>query len=179
MKLLVLVGSTHVGGFNDRLAQVAVRDLPSDVEVTRFDLSTLPFYDQVADDEGALGPEVAAYRAAVAEADAIIFTTPAYNGTLAAVGKNAIDIASRPRESAPIKDKPVLVAAAVYTPGADDRVLEHAHRAFTIAGARPMERTFGLSQHFQAFDETGLVDKDRERELHALVAELLAPVTTA
>ena len=26
-KLLVLVGSTHVGGFNDRLADLAVREL--------------------------------------------------------------------------------------------------------------------------------------------------------
>ena len=177
MNLLVLVGSTHVGGFNDRLAQLAVRDLPSDVEVTRFDLSTLPFYDEVADTEGRLGPQVDAYRDAVAQADAILFTSPAYNATMPAVAKNAIDVASRPRGAAPIVDKPVLIATATYSPGADDRVLEHAKVAFTIAGAKPMEQGFGISKHFEAFDESGLVDKDRERELHALVADLLAPVT--
>lgn len=177
--LLVLVGSTHVGGFNDRLAQIAVRALPDDVEVTRFDLSTLPFYDEVADSEGRLGEAVETYRNAVSAADAILFTSPAYNGTLSAVAKNAIDVASRPRGSAALTDKPVLVATAVYTEGADERVIEHARRALTIAGGKPMERAFAVTEHFASFDESGLVDKDREAELQSLVAELLAPVTVA
>lgn len=176
MELLVLVGSTHAGGFNERLAQLAVRDLPAGVEVTRFDLATLPFYDEVADAEGRLGEAVDAFRAAVADSDAILFTSPAYNGTLSAVGKNAIDVASRPRGNAPIAGKPVLLATAVYTPGADERVLEQARLAFTIAGAKPLEQGFGVTEHFAAFDEDGLVDKERERELHALVADLLSPV---
>jgi NAD(P)H-dependent FMN reductase len=176
-KLLVLVGSTHVGGFNDRLADLAVRDLPTDVEVSRFDLATLPFYDEVADGEGRLGEAVDAFRAAVADADAILFTSPAYNGTLTGVAKNAIDVASRPRGAAPIVDKPVLVTSAVYSPGADERVVEHARIALSIAGARPLEQTFTVTKHVEAFDETGLVDKARERELQSLVADLLAPVT--
>ena len=176
MKLLVLVGSTHRGGFNDRLAQIAVRDLPSHVEVRDFDLATLPFYDEVADAAGTLGEAVDAFRAEVAAADAILFTSPAYNGTLTAVAKNAIDVASRPRGAAPIADKPVLLTTAVYTPGADERVLDHARLAFTIAGAKTLEQSFSVNKHVEAMDESGLVDKDRERELHALVADLLAPV---
>jgi NAD(P)H-dependent FMN reductase len=85
-------------------------------------------------------------------------------------------VASRPRGAAPIVGKPVLVAAAVYSPGADERVLEHATTALRIAGAKPLERTFGITKHVEAFDEAGLVDKDRERELQALVADLLSPV---
>ena len=83
-------------------------------------------------------------------------------------------MASRPRGAAAIEDKPVLVATAVYSPGADARVLEHASRAITIAGGKPLGEGFGVSHHFDAFDETGLVDKDRERELHDLVAKLVA-----
>jgi NAD(P)H-dependent FMN reductase len=95
-------------------------------------------------------------RDAVAKADAILFTSPAYNGTMPAVAKNAIDVASRPRGAAPIVDKPVLIATATYSPGADERVLEHARVALTIAGAKPMEQGFGVSKHFEAFDESGL-----------------------
>jgi Predicted flavoprotein len=177
VKLLVLVGSTHAGGYNDRLAELAVRELPAEVEVSRFDLSTLPFYDEVADAEGRLGASVDAFRAAVADADAILFTSPAYNGTLSAVAKNAIDVASRPRGNAPIVDKPVLIATAVYTKGADERVIDHARLALTIAGAKPLERAFSVTEHFAAFDESGLADKDRERELQGLVADLLSPAT--
>lgn len=90
---------------------------------------------------------------------------------------NAIDVASRPRGAAPIVDKPVLVTSAVYSPGADERVVEHARIALSIAGARPLGQTFIVTKHFEAFDETGLVDKARERELQSLVADLLAPVT--
>ena len=55
-------------------------------------------------------------------------------------------------------------------------MLEHARTALIIAGAKPLERTFGITKHVEAFDEAGLVDKDRERELQALVADLLSPV---
>lgn len=176
MKLLVLVGSTHVGGFNDRLAQLAVRDLPSEVVVSRFDLVSLPYYDEVADAAGNSGPQAAAFRAALADTDAILFTSPAYNGSLTAVGKNAIDVASRPRDAPPIGGKPILIAAAVYAPGMEQDILEQARRSLTHAGGRPLERGFGISNLYEAFDETGLVDKAREQELHALVGDLLSPV---
>ena len=55
-------------------------------------------------------------------------------------------------------------------------MLEPARTALIIAGAKPLERTFGITKHVEAFDEAGLVDKDRERELQALVADLLSPV---
>ena len=47
----------------------------------------------------------------------------------------------------------------------------------TIAGAKPLERAFSVTEHFAAFDESGLADKDRERELQGLVADLLSPAT--
>lgn len=179
MKLLVLLGSNRPESYNARLVDLAVRDLPARVEVRRFDLATLPFYDEQADAEGRMGPVVEAFRAEVAAADAIVFASPAYNGTLSAMAKNAIDVASRPRGMAPLTDKPVLLLSAVYTPGAEARVLDHARLAFTIAGARPLGRDFGVNQHFQAFDATGLVDKERERELRGLVSQLLVPAAAA
>lgn len=165
----------ELGGSHRTLPEVA-QHIAGVSQGQRAELAAADPSVELADGEGRLGDTVAAYRAAVAGADAILLTTPAYNGTMGAVAKNAIDVASRPRGAAPIVGKPVLVAAAVYSPGADERVLEHATTALRIAGAKPLERTFGVTKHVEAFDEAGLVDKDRERELQTLVADLLSPV---
>ena len=52
---------------------------PADVRIALFDLSDVPFYNQ--DLEGdALTESVQALRAAVVEADGLIFAAPEYNG---------------------------------------------------------------------------------------------------
>ena len=91
MKLLVLVGSTHAGGYNDRLAEIAVRELPAEVEVSRFDLSTLPFYDEVADaeiglDEQSIAVVEAGERLAGFFSTAAILKVAAWTAALAASG---------------------------------------------------------------------------------------------
>lgn len=176
MNLLVLVGSNRAGSFTRRLADLAVANVPADVTVSEFDLDTLPFYSEDRDAAGELGQSVADFRAAVAAADAIVVASPAYNGAMSAQLKNAIDTASRPRGEASIAGKPVAVLAAVYTPGADQRVIDQLNLSLKIAGAHPLEQAFGVTEHFQAFDESGLVDKEHERELHELIASLFSPV---
>ena len=98
---------------------------------------------------------VAAYRAAVAGADAILLTTPAYNG-----------IDGRGRQERHRRGLPPPWCRADrrqagpggrcgLLPGADERVLEHATTALRIAGAKPLERTFGITKHVEAFGEGG------------------------
>lgn len=177
MNVLVLHGSNRPGSWSARLADVAVAALPKGTTVTTFDLATLPFYDEAADAEGRLGANAEAFRTTVTAADAIILSSPAYNGSMTALAKNAIDTASRPREGAPLRGKPVLLLSAVYSPGAEARVLDHMTVATTIAGGAPVGSGFGISHHFEAFDETGLVDKEQEAALRDLVAQLMAPIS--
>lgn len=179
MHLLVLVGSNRADSYNARLADIATREVPAGTEVSTFDLSRLPFYSEDLDADDALGQDVADFRAAVAAADAILLASPAYNGTLSALAKNAIDVASRPREAASIAGKPVLVITATFGAPAAEHVVAHAHLALTIAGAKPLERSFAVNPHFSSFEESGLVDKDAERELQAAVADLLQPAAVS
>jgi len=176
VKLLVLVGSNRADSFNSRLADLAVAELHQDVEVSRFDINTLPFYSEHFDSDGELPEVVAAYRAEVAEADAILLATPVYNGGMSSQSKNAIDTASRPRENAPIHGKPVAVISAVYNPAAGPRLLADAAFSLTIAGARPLDGGVVVAPHFESFDEDGsLKDEAVAIELADFVRALAAP----
>jgi NAD(P)H-dependent FMN reductase len=176
VKLLVLVGSNRADSFNSHLADLAVAELPQDVEVSRFDVNTLPFYSEHFDADGEVPAPVAAFRAEVAEADAILIASPSYNGTMSAQVKNAIDTASRPREHAPIHGKPVAVVTAAYHRGAGESVIGAIHAATTIAGATPIVGGTIVAPHFEAFDEDGsLKDEAVAIELAEFMRALAVP----
>ncbi len=171
MNVLVLVGSPRSASFNARLAAAATAALPDGVRVSSFDLGTLPLYHPDRDAVGDLGETVASFRAAVAAADALVVASPAYNGGMSAAIKNAIDIASRPRGTAPVLDKPVILLTAMAIPHTGANVLEQLAMVLRIAGARPVGA--GLAASIVTdFTETGVGDTVRER-LDVLMAELL------
>ena len=68
----------------------------------------MPPYDQDDDVEPA-PPAVAALRAAVASADAVLIATPEYNHSIPGALKNALDWASRPFATNAFRNKPVAV----------------------------------------------------------------------
>lgn len=155
MKLLVLVGSLRADSFNAQLADVALENLPlgSDVDIVRFDrLGELPFYNESLDAEHGLGALVDEFRALVADADAILIATPEHNGGPTSVIKNAVDIASRPRENAPIAGKSVAVIGASASPYAAARAREALVLNLQVAGAKPLEHTVGIGSMYTEAD---------------------------
>jgi chromate reductase len=65
------------------------------------------------DDDAGDGPSgVARFRRAIAGADALLFATPEYNSSVPGVLKNAVDWASRPPATSPLRNKPVAVIGA-------------------------------------------------------------------
>lgn len=172
MNVLVLIGSTRNGSFNARLAAAAVEALPADAQVSRFDVTRLPFYDADTDAAGELGPDVAEFRAAVAAADAVLIATPAYNGSMSGAVKNAIDVASRPREDAPIAGTPVGVLSTSLNPRAAQGVVDQVVLSLTIAGAAPLQHNVAVGIN-EAFDGDAPVDTAVHERLTALVGELV------
>jgi chromate reductase, NAD(P)H dehydrogenase (quinone) len=74
-------------------------------------LKAIPPYD--GDDDVGSGPAaVASLRQAIADADALLFATPEYNSSIPGVLKNALDWASRPLATSPLRGKPVAVIGA-------------------------------------------------------------------
>src|SRR5581483_5052719 len=112
MRILGISGSLRVGSHNTRLLHAAAGLLPDGVELELFEgLRDVPPYDEDADVEPAPAA-VARLRAAIADADALLISTPEYNSSVPGQLKNALDWASRPRAAAALRDKPVAVVGA-------------------------------------------------------------------
>lgn len=108
-RLLGLSGALRKGSTNTKLLHEAAR-LFGEADLTLADLN-LPLYN--GDDEDARGiPEkVQVLADQIAEADAILISTPEYNGAPSGVLKNALDWVSRVKGN-PWKAKPVAIMSA-------------------------------------------------------------------
>ena len=121
--LVAFSGSTRSASFHTRILHAMAALAPADVRIALFDLSDVPFYNQ--DLEGDSLPEsVQALRAAVVEADGLIFAAPEYNGSYSALTKNTIDWLSRPMGQGVLREKKVAVVSVTPGPGAGKRVSE-------------------------------------------------------
>lgn len=90
-RVLVISGSTRSGSTNTAFCRTAEAYAPPGVEVTMFaELAWLPHFNP-DDDHPPLPAEVAALRESIAHADAVLFCTPEYAGTLPGLMKNLLD----------------------------------------------------------------------------------------
>ncbi len=101
MNVTAFSGSLRSGSYNKKLIQQAVKfaeEMGATVTVVDLKDYPMPFYD--ADLEASQGmPKMAKkFRDLLLASDAIIISTPEYNGSISAVLKNAIDWASRSPE---------------------------------------------------------------------------------
>jgi NAD(P)H-dependent FMN reductase len=91
LRLLLISGSTRRGSTNGAALHIAQRLLGEHADVALFeDLGSLPAFNP-DDDLDAPPRVVAALRVAIAQADAVIFCTPEYAGTLPGSFKNLLD----------------------------------------------------------------------------------------
>ena len=82
MKVLAVSGSLRAGSHNTQLLRAAVEAAPAGVEVVLWDgVRDLPLYDQDLDGPDAPEP-VRRLREDWGAADAILFSTPEYNGSM-------------------------------------------------------------------------------------------------
>lgn len=138
-KVLVLLGSLRAGSLNRQLAEVAVENPPSGVEVSLYEgLGDVPLYNEDIDTADAPAAAVA-LRAAGGNADAVLVVTPEHNGTIPAALKNAIDWLSRPYGSGALKGKPVAVIGSSLSSYGGKWAHDDARKSFGIAGAAVVE----------------------------------------
>jgi chromate reductase len=111
-RILGISGSLRRDSHNTNLLRAAAQASCPDVELELYDgLKEVPPFDE--DDEIHARPvSVARLNAAIANADAVLFATPAYNASIPGHLKNAIDWISRPVATNSLRNKPVLVVGA-------------------------------------------------------------------
>ena len=176
--ILVLVGSLRAGSTNRQLADAAIESAAGSAEFTVFDgLADLPFYNEDIDIEGSVPAAAAAFRAAVAAADALLVLTPEHNGTIPAVLKNAIDWSSRPFGAGSITAKPVAVIGSAYGQFGGIWAQDEARKAFGIAGANVLDDVkLSIPGSVVRFAETHPRD---DAEVVAQLTAVVAAVTSA
>ena len=127
MQILILSGSFHSNSKSLRIASF-VRDHLSEHQCEIPSLDLLPFYSE---DLNIDKPKfVLEYLSSVEKCHGIVCITPEYNHSIPAVLKNAIDWASRPAFSSPLKGKPVTIISQAEGPVGGARVQAHLKLVF-------------------------------------------------
>lgn len=176
MKLLGIAGSLRADSYNAKLLRAAAETLPPEVELVVFErLRDIPPYDE--DAEGDRPAAVVALDEAITDADAVLFATPEYNGSVPGLLKNALDWVSRPFDTNALRNKPVAVIGA--STGMFGAVWAQAElrKVLGLIGARALDRDTPVGLASMAFDAAGELAGDENREaVAATVRDLLEMV---
>lgn len=173
MRILALSGSLRRDSHNARLLRGLAALLGEEVELEQFQrLAEIPPYSE--DDEHDTPLAVAALKAAIAAADAVVVATPEYNGSIPGALKNALDWVSRPIAQTPLRGKPVLVLGA--STGLFGAVWAQAElrKVLSTIGARVIDRELPIARAHEALGADGLpIDGDARETLTSLLTELV------
>jgi len=179
VRVLGISGSLRAGSHNARLLRAAAELAPAGVELRVWDgLAAVPPYDEDRDGVEPAPLAVAALRRALTDADAVLFATPEYNGSVPGQLKNALDWASRPFATNPLRGKPVAVVGA--STGLFGAVWAQAElrKVLTTIGAKVVDAELPIPLADDAFAADGrLVADEHARALRELVARLHASAT--
>ncbi|MGH3027179.1 MAG: NADPH-dependent FMN reductase [Gaiellaceae bacterium] len=174
MTILGISGSLRRDSHNTRALRAAADWLGEGVALEVWEgLKAIPPYDEDDDVELAPAP-VAALRAAIAGADAVLFATPEYNSSIPGQLKNALDWASRPFPENAFQGKPVAVVGA--STGMFGAVWSQAELRKVLAaiGARVLECEVACRNAAAGFDEHGrLIDGEAQAQLGEAVERLV------
>jgi chromate reductase len=170
-KLLGISGALRRGSTNTRLLREAAR-LFGPCDWGEADLN-LPLYDGDLEAQGGVPAAVQTLADQIAQADAVIISTPEYNKGPSGALKNALDWVSR-TEGAPWKGKPVAVMSAAAGRAGGERA-QSILRLFLL----PFQPVilpgpeFHLADSSNQFDESGRLISDRyEASLAQLMQDL-------
>jgi chromate reductase, NAD(P)H dehydrogenase (quinone) len=173
MRILGISGSLRRDSHNTRLLRAAAEMLPPGAELQLFEeLGAVPPYNEDADVVPA--PDgVERLRGAIANADALLISTPEYNASVPGVLKNAIDWASRPYPDNVLRGKPVAVIGA--STGLFGAIWAQAElrKSLRHTGAHVLDDELPVGTADQAFTPSGeLVDPELNRRLADLIEQL-------
>ncbi|MCP2252076.1 NAD(P)H-dependent FMN reductase [Prauserella aidingensis] len=180
VEILTLVGSLRAGSHNRQLAEAAAKLAPADVTVTVADgLGDLPFYNEDIDTDATLPPAAARLRAAAERANAFLYVSPEYNGTIPAVLKNAIDWLSRPWQAGAMIGKPVAVIGTALGQYGGVWAHDETRKAVSIAGGTVVDDvTLDIPGSATRFAETHpYSDAEVAEQLTKVVTTLAAKAT--
>jgi len=155
MRILAVSGSLRAASHNTQLLHAATEAAPEGVEVEVWEgISDLPLYDQDLELQE-LPASVRRLREEWAAADAILFATPEYNGSIPGVLKNAVDWASRPVGEGALRNKTVAVIGASTGQFGAMWAQADLRKVLGVAGARVVGDELPVTRAHEKFDAEG------------------------
>ena len=177
MNVLAVSGSLRSDSYNTNLLRAATEAAPEGVELELFDpavLRGLPPYDPDLDDQD-VPAVVGQLRREWGAADAILFATPEYNGSVPGGLKNAIDWASRPVRAGALANKTVAVVGASTGQFGAMWAQQDLKRILGITGARVVGTEIPVGRAPERFDSHGrLLDGELFEQLRLHLTTLAA-----
>jgi chromate reductase len=178
MRVLGISGSLRRGSHNTHLLRLAGEMFERrGVEFELYDaLKQVPPYDE-DDDRDPVTAAAAHIRAAVAQADAVLFSTPEYNHSIPGQLKNAVDWLSRPVGKGALSGKPVAVIGA--STGMFGAVWAQAElrKVLGASAARVVEGEVPVGHAHTRFESDGsLNDANLAERIQAVVDDLIEAV---
>jgi chromate reductase len=174
-RILAVSGSLRTDSVNTALLRAAAA-VSGDTWVELWcGLGAIPPFNE--DGEHDTPASVADMRAAIAGADALLISTPEYNGSIPGQLKNALDWASRPYGDSVLTGKAVGVTSAGPGTYGGAWAAEHLGKVLRIAGAEVLEPSFSLPLADRAF-EPG-TDVLRDPAHAAALADLVSALQSA
>ncbi len=164
LRLLGVVGSLRTGSHNRALLRAIGEALPSGASLTIYDrLGQLPVFDPDRKDSPAIVDD---FQQAIRGADGLVIATPEYNYSISGLLKNAIDWASRPPPTSPLRGKPVGIVSASTGMSGGMRAQYHLRQILVFTDSPTMHQPEVIIPRAQdRFDAEGRLTDESTREL--------------
>ncbi|MEU4222939.1 NAD(P)H-dependent oxidoreductase [Nonomuraea sp. NPDC026600] len=179
LKIAMLSGSLRASSTNSAAIRAAARFAAAcartQVEVQICSIGELPHYSEDVEEEG-WPATVQELRSHIESADAILISTPEYNGGIPGVLKNALDWLSRPDGNGSLQNKWVATVSA--SPAAFGAVWAQENLRFvtTRSGAKLInDDLVALPNVFELIDPSGeLTDPTALAKIESLVDAVIS-----
>ena len=172
-RVAVFVGSLRKESFTRKVANAVCSLAPPSFQFEIVDIGSVSHYNQ--DLEANPPKDWLALRDKVRPADAVLFATPEYNRSVPGVLKNAIDVASRPKEDNVFNGKPGAVISV--SPGniSGFGANHHLRQMLVFLNVPTMQQPEAyIGGASKLFDEAGNLTNDSTRQFLKTFADAYA-----
>lgn len=184
-KILAFAGSSRIDSFNKKLVKFAVEGAKkAGAEVRYIDLLDypMPLFNEDLEKQEGLPQKVLEFKRLLRSHQGFLISCPEYNGSITPLLKNAIDWASRSE----LNEKPLScfqgkVAALLATsPGGlgGIRGLVHVRAILEGIGVLVIPEQKAIPNAYQAFDESGQLQDEKQAQGVIKIVQKLTVVTT-
>ena len=175
MRVLTISGSLRPDSYNALLLHAVEEQAPADLELHPFEgLADIPHFHGDRTDPDPVPEAVERLRREIEAADAVLISTPEYNGSILGTLKNALDWVSVPFPDNAVKGKPVAVIGASTGGYGGMWAQAELRKVLGIMGARVVPADFSLAHAQQQFDEHGSLKPNQAGRLAVAIEQLLA-----